>query len=327
MESGFYGIGVVMKNWYRPLLLLALPLLLVLGWFHGRSDQEQAPAPTAKPAVAVQSPLLWRIEGDTPQYLFGTIHLPDPRVTTLHPAVEQAYADSEIVLTELKLDLVTMSAAGKASLLPEGQQLSALLPEPLWQRLRDELRAIAGFLQPALFERMKPWAVAMQLSLLPVQLKNPGVAALDLQLAQRAEQLGKRNEGLEQLHEQIGIFDNLTLEEQAQLLDETLKVLQQARADQRDIIEALTLAYLSGEEQQLQAVLTEFDAEPTPLNDRLKQALIQDRNRVMAERVIARLQAAPEQRLFIAVGAAHLIGDDSVVALLRDQGYTVTRMH
>src|SRR3990167_2035542 len=92
--------------------------------------------------TAVKSPLLWRVEGKGPVYLFGTIHIPDPRATTPHPSVEQAFAGSEIVLTELKMDMETMTAASKAMLLPEKQTLSALLGAGQRQQLETELKAI-----------------------------------------------------------------------------------------------------------------------------------------------------------------------------------------
>ena len=44
-----------------------------------------------------ENPYLWRIEGETPSYLFGTIHLPDPRVTTFHPEVVKAIRGADAI--------------------------------------------------------------------------------------------------------------------------------------------------------------------------------------------------------------------------------------
>ncbi|HEX4909976.1 MAG TPA: TraB/GumN family protein [Permianibacter sp.] len=275
---------------------------------------------------AVQSPLLWRIEGDTPAYLFGTIHIPDPRVTTLHPEVEQAFTGAEVVITELKMDMSTMTTAAQAMLLPAPQKLSTMLDAGQRAQLESELKAISPQLKLALFERLKPWALATQLALLPMQMKHPGVPALDLQLAQRAEVAGKRNEGLEQVQEQLGIFDGLNQAEQLALMQETLDGLAKARRTGKNIVELLTEAYLSGEEAKVEALLKEFQGENTALNQRLTKALIEDRNRTMTTRIIAKLKAQPSTRHFVAVGAAHLTGPTSIVALLRQQGYTVTRI-
>lgn len=278
------------------------------------------------------APMLWRVDDNgldskTPQYLFGTIHIPDPRVTTLHPAVEQAFAGSELVLTELKLDMSMMMAAAQASLLPEQQKLSEQLTPALRAQLATELKAISGQLKPAMFDRLKPWALASQLALLPIQLKHPGVPALDFQLAQRAESEGKQNDGLEQLEEQLGIFDRLNQGEQLALLQETLDGLAKARKTGDDVVERLTKAYLQGDEAAVQTLLEEFEGDNKALNDKLSKALLDDRNQVMTQRLVARMKAQPTTRLFVAVGTAHLIGDKSIVALLRKQGYTVTRIH
>ena len=280
----------------------------------------------ATEASAVKSPLLWRIEGKTPAYLFGTIHIPDPRVTQLHPAAEQAFTDADVVVTELKMDMSTMTTAAQAMLLPEQKKLSSLLNASQRAQLETELKAISPQLKLALFERLKPWALATQLALLPMQMKHPGVPALDLQLAQRAEAAGKRNEGLEQVQEQLGIFDGLNQSEQLALMQETLDGLAKARRTGKNIVELLTEAYLSGEEAKVEALLKEFQGENTALNQRLTKALIDDRNQTMSERIITKLKAQSKTRYFVAVGAAHLTGPTSIVALLRQQGYTVTRI-
>lgn len=297
-------------------LLHSLFALLLLAGFGGATSAN----------TEQNTPLLWRIETATPQYLFGTVHIPDPRVTTLHPEVEQAFAESEIVLTELRLDMSTMTAAAQASLLPANQSLSKMLTLAQLQQLKVELNAISSVLQPGMFDRLKPWAMATQLALLPIQLKHPGVPALDYQLAQRAEAEGKRNEGLEQLQEQLGIFDGLKPAEQIALLQDSLNGLAKARKEGKDPMELLTQAYLRGDEAGLQQVMKSLEGEQTPLNDRLMKALIDDRNQTMANRLVARFKAKPDTRHFVAVGAAHLVGEKSVIALLQKQGYRVTRI-
>ncbi|NQD36059.1 TraB/GumN family protein [Permianibacter sp. IMCC34836] len=305
----------------------SLPILLLLSGLFAA-----APTVHAAESLAVKNaPLLWRVEGngidrDAAPYLFGTIHIPDPRVTQLHPAVEAAFKASTLVLTELKLDLALQAAAAQASLLPAPQSLSAQLTPALRVQLETELKAINSQLRPVMFDRLKPWALATQLALLPIQLKNPGVPALDFQLAQRAEAEGKTNEGLEQLEEQLIIFDRLSQTEQLALLKEALDALAKARKTGDDMVEQLTTAYLRGDEADVQQLLEAFEGDNKALNDKLSKALLDDRNQVMTKRLLQRIKTQPKTRLFVAVGAAHLIGDKSIVALLRQQGYTVTRI-
>ncbi len=305
-------------------LMIAVGLLwLALGGAAGQAAETKA-ATTGKP-------LLWRVDskvpGAAPSFLFGTIHIPDPRVTTLPVVVKQAFAESDVVVTELKLDMATMSAAASASLLPTNQSLQKMLTPALRQQLETELKAINPTLQVGMFDRLKPWALATQLVMLPMQLKHPGEPALDIQLAQQAEQEGKPTRGLEQLQEQLDVFEKLSQDEQLALLKDTLDGLAKARKQGKDVIELLTLAYISGDDVAVMRLLEEFEGGNTALNDKLERALLFDRNQRMAERLASQFKAESGQQFFVAIGAAHLIGEQSVVTLLRDKGYTVTRVN
>src|SRR5215510_15315077 len=107
-----------MLNWCRKTrscIGLALTGLVLAGITLGASARTQAPA-----AQPTQKPLLWRIEGPVPSYLYGTIHIPDQRVLALPEVVMRAMAASDAVYTEVQLDPATITAAaGAGQLLPE----------------------------------------------------------------------------------------------------------------------------------------------------------------------------------------------------------------
>src|ERR1041385_2813329 len=112
-------ILVTLRDYQPPLLrhLWALSTVLLAQL----AAQEPPPKPT-------QHPFLWRIEGRVPSYLFGTFHLPDPRVTTLHPAVEQALANCDALFTEVPMDYKPTAKEAAQLLLPPDKQLSDVLP-------------------------------------------------------------------------------------------------------------------------------------------------------------------------------------------------------
>ena len=56
----------------------------------------------------------------------------------------------------------------------------------------------------------------------------------------------------------------------------------------------------------------------------MKAALLDTRNQRMAERIPALLDANPQ--LFIAVGLLHMVGENNLVDLLRQQGFTVRQL-
>jgi len=68
-------------------------------------------------------PFLWKVSGDHEFYMFGTIHLPDPRVTTLPEEVSQALADSDAFYAELDLSEENTMLIKQSMWLPEKKSL------------------------------------------------------------------------------------------------------------------------------------------------------------------------------------------------------------
>ena len=174
---------------------------------------------------------------------------------------------------------------------------------------------------------MKIWALAVTISLIEEQLKNPAAMPLDAVLFTKAQGAGKEVGGLETLEEQAGVFEGFSKDEQVVMLKATLDDMERARKDGRSPIEELRKAYLSGDLQSLDKTLNDWMENFDPkLLARFMDALLAKRNIVMAERIGAKLKAAPGKSQFFAVGAGHLIGDGGVLKLLEKQGLKVTRV-
>src|SRR4026208_2402211 len=82
------------------------------------------PAPARAPAPGIEKPFLWRIETPVPSYVFGTIHLPDERVTTLPNTVDAVVDATGALFTEIPMDTASMMKAAERVKLPQGTQLS-----------------------------------------------------------------------------------------------------------------------------------------------------------------------------------------------------------
>lgn len=280
------------------------------------------------PSLAEQTkpaPLLWQINGAPTHYLFGTIHLPDPRVTNLSPVVKQALQQSGLVVTELEFSASNLMAMTSAGMLPVGESLSEKLTPALRRELQTELTAIEPQFRVAMFDRMKIWALATNLALLPIQRQYPGVAPLDLQLVQEARQRGVKNIGLEQLDEQIRIFDSLSTDDQLSLLADAIQLRKQARTTGPDYLELMIKAYTDGNADQIIRLTEEGLSNNPQLGERLRKQLIDERNTRMAERIEALIKAQGNRSVFFAVGAAHLVGKGSVIEQLRERGYNISR--
>ncbi|MET0052309.1 MAG: TraB/GumN family protein [Candidatus Thiodiazotropha sp.] len=264
--------------------------------------------------VAGEQGLLWRIEGQGAHAcLFGTMHSDDPRVTQLSDAVTRCFNKSDILMLEMALDERTMIDVATRMMLDQDTSLSEQVGSSLGAEACGAMQSLG--IPPEVTERMQPWAVVMTLGM--PQMESG--LFLDKLLYQRGMAAGKRFQALESAGEQLSIFNTLSLDEQKSMLRQ---VLQEYR-DYPGMFEMLTQAYLDQDLQRLMAITI---ANPMSSDDQLQQrmmALMLDaRNRRMAERMLPLLD---QGRVFIAVGALHLAGETGLIALLRQQGYKVSR--
>jgi uncharacterized protein YbaP (TraB family) len=263
------------------------------------------------------SGLLWRIEraGSSPSYLFGTMHTDDPGVVNLAAPVRQAFDQADAVTLEVTLDVQSLLDLAQALLLNEGGTLDALLDAALYARA---VEAMAGQGIPdSMVARMKPWAVAVTLMTPPTET---GVV-LDQVLYQKALADGKPVDGLETVAEQVGLFDSLTLEEQIELLQDTLDHLPEIERMLDEVRQAWLQRDLARLVEINAAILRDSDPQFAAT---FNQRIILDRNHRMVERMQARLRAGGR---FIAVGALHLPGREGLLELLEQRGYRLTRLY
>ena len=299
-------------------------------------DDDQAAARAAGSAAAEEAPgpFLWRVEGATPTYLFGTIHVPDERVLALPPPVEQAFAKADAVYTEIPMDAGTQMSVMSKIMLPDGQTLSGVIGERTFQRMTAVVEktlgnapAGTGAMLATLFQRMKPWAAMSQLSLLEfLPDMMAGRQPLDAMLYARAQEAGKRVGALETPDEQIAVFESFTLAEQTRMLELTLDEMERVKPGGRTQTQELIDAYLSGDMNVVAGVMEEAMSGDQALMSRFRQIAIDKRNTHMTERIRALRAKEPSKVFFVAVGTAHFAGDTGIVAQLRRAGLTVSRV-
>lgn len=269
------------------------------------------------PVLFSANPLLWKVEGDTPVYLFGTIHYPDPRVIKLDERVSSAFEKSDVVVLEANISPENIMSIMKYMFLPESLSLSGLLSPELYKKCEEAL-ALSG-LSIVLFESMKPWALSLML-MAPVPDSLSGSTPLDLALFNMAEEKGKELLGLETLEDQIKIFDEMTYEEQIVSLEKQLNEIEK-RDDQ---IEKLILLYLEGDEEKLCDYINHQAVEPKDIE--FIDKLLGKRNTGMANGIDKLVKDNKGKTFFVGVGAGHLGGGDGVIAQLKKKGYIINRV-
>lgn len=287
---------------------------------------QPVPTQVAPPAANPWHPFVYKIAGTKPSYLFGTIHVPDDRLLAPPDNLKTAFHDAEEVVTELPLDDTSPAHAMQLAGMPAGKTLSSELPKPVYERLKATLEKKGLGMAMPMMERMKVWAVAIQIGLLDhLQELMSGKKPIDVVLHDRAKETGRKTSGLETEAEQLAVFDTLSKEEQSRFLEEALDERDADERAHKDSFTTLMNLYLGGEEAPLLAELNAgFDLKK-PLDVKIMKRLITDRNKIMSDRIAAKLKANPGHTYLFAVGSAHLLGDDGIVAQLKKKGLTVER--
>ncbi|MBS0234266.1 MAG: TraB/GumN family protein [Proteobacteria bacterium] len=271
--------------------------------------------------------MLWKIEkpGTPASYLFGTMHLSDPRIATLSPTVKDAIAHSTSVALEvadLSDKAVAAAMAKTASLIiyTNGESLKSALTA---DEYKDVQQTVAKAGMPGeLAATMKPWLVSMLLATSDCERKQlaAGKTVLDLQVAAEAQKHGIAIKGLETIEDQLNALASIPDDQQIAMLKVGLKFIE--RAD--DMTETLVQMYTKrqiGAAMPFQLALAAESGISPSVFDGFKKSLLINRNARMRD---AALPLLDEGKAFIAVGALHLPGPTGLVALLRQSGFTVT---
>jgi uncharacterized protein YbaP (TraB family) len=283
---------------------------------------DAAPAPAAVQAAATAAtvdadPALWVVkDGDTTVYLFGTVHVLKPGLSWFDEAVKDAFDKSGELVLEMRLpDPATAQAVvGKVAVSDQGT-LTSRIPE---DKRAAYVAALTGFNIPAdALDSYDPWFAATQLTLISLMKAgfNPA-SGVEMSLSATAIAAKKPIVGLETLEEQFGLLDNLSGNAQLSLLDETVKQLPKAG----EVLGKIVDNWAKGDPEALGALMNEgFKSSPET-----GKILLTDRNAQWAGWIEKRM--AHPGTVFVAVGAGHLAGNDSVQDFLAKRNLKAERV-
>jgi uncharacterized protein len=257
---------------------------------------------------------LWELHGrHNTVYLLGSIHVLRPSDYPLSPAVLEAYRDAKSLLMEINPEEIGSAQVQAemlgSAVLPEGKTLPAVLGSARYGRA-DGLAHEVG-VQLSLFDQFAPWFAAEAISQLQLtQLGFQPQAGIEMYFMERARNDGKSVAGLETVHDQISLFQNMSLDTQAEYL---VSSLEQAH-DLPKEVDSMVRAWQRGDTQwfanQLQS---ELGRDP-----KLYQSVLVARNRKWLPKIEALLN--DDVNYLVIVGTGHLVGQGSVIDLLKKDG-------
>lgn len=283
--------------------------------------QDASAAPSAVRTVLPapgQGPALWSIsDADSTLYLFGTVHVLRPDTAWGSPRVDAAFDSAASVVLEISNpdDQSAIAPLIQQYGISPARPLSSLLTAEEIAHLDTAARSIGA--SAAQMDPLRPWLVALSLSVAP--LTKAGYdpqSGVELILKARAAAAGKPVTGLETVDKQIGILAGLSEETQLAFLRDALESYDDATTE----LDALVGAWATGD---VEAINRMGVIELRETSEEIYQALLVRRNTDWADQIQTLL--AGSGTVFIAVGSAHLAGEDSVQEILSDRGVQVTR--
>lgn len=283
---------------------------------------------TAPPQVATKpepQAFLWEArKGETVLFLVGSIHLGRKDGLPLSPSMEQALAASDALVVE-----VDATAADPAVMQRMVMERGVLPPDQ--PGLRDQLSPEDAERFEALltrsgaplqqFDRLRPWMAAI--SVVMLELAAAGFEAdsgVDLQFLRRAKGAREIIE-LETLEQQLSLFSDLPHPEQLLMLQEALRSGDQ---DAAEMLGRMVEAWTAGDAATIeQEVLGEMKK---PEYAALYRKVFTDRNHAMARKLKHLIQADPGKKHLVVVGAGHVVGEEGLLALLKQDGFELRQV-
>jgi len=282
-----------------PLLAWLLPLFLVV----------------ATAAQGVERHFLWQVPGErNTVHLLGSIHALRSGDYPVAPVIDRAFREAEAVVLEIRIPQGGTGATAAQLGNARGPGLKAQLTEAQYRQARGlaeaqgiDLEALSG---------LDPWLAGLVITQGAMRRAgyDPG-QGLDAHFQQRAEAAGKPVLSLETPRDQLRLFDQLPREMQGEFLLRTLKETAGLEAE----LDALVAAWKGGDVAAVRRlVLDQFKPHPG-----LYERLVVRRNRNWLPQIESFLD--DRRDYLVIVGAAHLVGDQGLVEMLRRRGHTVTQ--
>lgn len=288
------------------LCVLALPL----------ATSEAVASQVTVPVTAHKGPALWKVsDKDTTIYLFGTIHFLPQNVEWYGGDIARALQESGELVTEFDAREAGRLAAlmQETAFLPEGENFRDKLGKD--DRLAFEGMLVSMGIPVDRYDRYKPWAAGLEVSVTMIRLAgfdpSQGVEKVVLDKAPA----GIKRSALETIDYQMAIFSNLPEETQLAYFSQVI----QSASSLRGSLDTMLAEWLKGDAKKLAKLINANDADPE-----LYRRLLTDRNAAWAKWIDKRLEQPGT--VFVAVGAGHLAGKDSVQDRLKRLGIRTKRI-
>ncbi|ALO36204.1 conjugative transfer protein GumN [Colwellia sp. MT41] len=273
--------------------------------------------------TALAESSVWKIsKGNDHIFIGGTVHILPPSEFPLPVEFDKAYKQSDSIVLETKLpdvsDIDFQMKMMQQMAYGNGKTIRDFISAKTQQKLSQHISALGADL--AMFEHFKPGFLITMLALLEAQKAQLSGEGVDIFYSKQAKADKKSIAYLESADFQVNMIANMGIGDEDRFIKSNLEQMK----DFKSLFLALLKAWRAGDEAQLNKLAIE------PMLDDAKtiKTLLTDRNKNWLQH-IERMFAGngrSSDKEFVLVGVAHLIGDKSVLALLKAKGYRVEKL-
>ena len=266
-------------------------------------------------------PPLWEVRtGDTTAYLFGTIHVGAANFYPLPESVQSAFRNSDVLALEADPNNGEQAASALAiAMYAPPDSIENHVEMPLLSGVQ-EVSALYG-LQFQQLRQMKPYMLMFMLTMMEYgRIGYDAKYGLEAPYPQRVLREGKQLVELESMSQQMLMLDSLSPQLQSAMLQITVDEI--LTGEVSVVSNEMIAAWSSGDTNLLDDVMSAEERKlAPPLAKEFRRRFLTDRNVAMARRIDSMIKSG--QRVFVAVGALHMVGENSIPEMLRAKGYTV----
>jgi uncharacterized protein YbaP (TraB family) len=264
---------------------------------------------------------VWKLDTDNGSfYLAGSCHVLRKSDYPLPEEFESAYDDADQVFFETDIEAL-MSQEVQLLLISKGMYTGG---DTLKKKLSKESYASLvkycndRSMSIELFQNFKPWMVTM--TLLVLELQKNGITSadgLDMYFHNKAKKDGKQTGGLEDVYRHVELVSSFEEEFDESIIESFIEEAGELQV----IMEGLIKSWRAGGVAEIDKYLLDNMRKEFP---KLYKKLLTDRNRNWIPRLETLIDSG--KRTLVIVGVGHLVGEESVISLLKSRGYQIKKM-
>lgn len=294
--------------------------------------------------------IMYRIYDDNSEvYLLGSIHLANSDIYPLSTKIEKAYKEAEYLGVEANIldQSAVQSYLAEVGIYKDGTTIKDHVSEETYKKLNNVLEEFG--MNPNQFDYLKPWYVTLALSGMNITEGGElqAVMGVDMYFLTRAME-NKDIKEIEGAKFQFDMFNGLSPELQEHQLLELLNGLEKGTVEESEdnkdtnkeeqekdtnenetikALKSLLKTWKNGNVEEFEKALgADKDDNSDEFTKEYNTVFWKDRDRHMTDTVIKYLKDENDSTYFIVVGAGHLIGENGIINLLTEEGYSLEQV-